>query len=435
MSEKITFKELVELIAEQSGQSQNSTSSFITEWVQIIESGLKESGSVSISGFGKFELRWMNERAGVHPQTGDEITIPGQNKIVFKPYKSLREDVNRPYASLKSKILETPPGKKSEEPAEKKPEESQIEEREIPERFIIPVPKLIERDKPESKPESDSAAKSEEPEDDGEDLLIERPVPKSAKAPEEEFSHFDPFSGDDLFKEEEGEIEDKSVAAPLKKPEKTTSAAGKKRSGGSDSMKWTIAAAAVIILMAMFIIFMLTRQSELPPESVTETRNEQAIDPAEQEAARADQTETETDTETRPEPEPDTAPEDEYPFELKPYSVQTGETLWSIAGSEMGNPYFWPVAYDLNQGQIPNPNIIAAASSLTIPADADPDQLSRAQQEQIAIGYLTVYRWMADNRPQDARYFLWAVGVYSIDILYSAETEVNADDWEFALSR
>ncbi len=60
MSEKITFKELVELIAKQSQQSQSSANSFITELVQIIESGLKSSGSVSISGFGKFELRWMN---------------------------------------------------------------------------------------------------------------------------------------------------------------------------------------------------------------------------------------------------------------------------------------------------------------------------------------------------------------------------------------
>jgi nucleoid DNA-binding protein len=105
MSEKITFKELVEIIADQSKQSQSSTNSFIHELVGIIESGLKRNGSVSISGFGKFELRWMNERGGINPQTGEEITIPGQNKVVFKPYKALREEVNKPYAGLKSKII------------------------------------------------------------------------------------------------------------------------------------------------------------------------------------------------------------------------------------------------------------------------------------------------------------------------------------------
>ncbi len=100
MSDKITFKQLVELIARQSKQSESSANSFIHELVQIIESGLKQSGSVSISGFGKFELRWMKERSGVNPQTGDEITIPGQNKVVFKPYQALRETTNKPFASL-----------------------------------------------------------------------------------------------------------------------------------------------------------------------------------------------------------------------------------------------------------------------------------------------------------------------------------------------
>ena len=434
MSEKITFKELVELIAEQSSQSQNSTSSFITELVQIIELGLKQSGSVSISGFGKFELRWMNERAGVNPQTDDEITIPGQNKIVFKPYKSLREDVNRPYANLESKILETPEGKKSEEPAESKADESLIKETEIPERFIIPVPKLKER----AKPESDSTAKNEEVEDDGEDMLIERPVPKSAKESDEVLPDFDPFSEDDFIKEELKK-EEKSVAAPIIEPKKTAAAEVKKRNGSSNAVKWTFAAAAVVMLIAILIVSLFTRQSERPSETVTEAQNEQTLDASEQpslteqETATADQ--TDTDTETLPEPEPDMPPENGYPFELKPHSVQAGETLWSIAGSEMGNPYFWPVTYELNQDQITNPNIIRATSSLTIPANTDPNQLSRAQQEQIATGYLSVYRWTAENRPQDARYFLWAVGVYSMDILYSAENEINAEDWEFALSR
>ncbi|MEX2435317.1 MAG: HU family DNA-binding protein, partial [Balneolaceae bacterium] len=109
MSEKITFRELVEQIAKQSEQSQEFTNSFIHELAGIIESGLSENGSVSISGFGKFEIRWMSERQGRNPQTGEELTIPGQNKVVFKPYKALREDVNRPYSKMQPQILDETP--------------------------------------------------------------------------------------------------------------------------------------------------------------------------------------------------------------------------------------------------------------------------------------------------------------------------------------
>lgn len=153
MSEKITFSELVELIAEQSKQSQASTNSFIGELVNIIESGLRKSGSVSISGFGKFELRWMNERPGVNPQTGEEITIPGQNKVVFKPYKALREDVNRPYSKMEAQVLDESPKDSSD-----KKSDDDLEE-----------------------PSTKSSA-GEEDQDDGNDFLIERPNPAKDKS-------------------------------------------------------------------------------------------------------------------------------------------------------------------------------------------------------------------------------------------------------------
>src|SRR5690625_210963 len=99
MSGKMTVNELVEQISRQSRQSRSSTTHFIHELVRIIEKGLKESGSVSISGFGKFELLQSEPRQQAHPVTGEMITVAGRKRVVFKPTKEFREGVNHPFRS------------------------------------------------------------------------------------------------------------------------------------------------------------------------------------------------------------------------------------------------------------------------------------------------------------------------------------------------
>jgi nucleoid DNA-binding protein/LysM repeat protein len=105
MSEKITLQELVDLIAEQTGETKQFTQDFIHELPDVIQQGLREDGQVNLKGLGIFRLKWVKARTGRNPQTGEEIRIPGRNRIVFKPDKELREYVNRKYAHLKPKIL------------------------------------------------------------------------------------------------------------------------------------------------------------------------------------------------------------------------------------------------------------------------------------------------------------------------------------------
>lgn len=106
MSEKITFGELIESIAEETNHSKKFTHDFIKDFVDVINGGLEDDGHVNIAGFGKFALRRMEEREGYNPQTEEKITIPAHNKVVFKPYKDLRELVNAPYAHLEPELLE-----------------------------------------------------------------------------------------------------------------------------------------------------------------------------------------------------------------------------------------------------------------------------------------------------------------------------------------
>lgn len=105
MNNKVTFEELIEAIASQSGKPKQFTRDFIKDFVALINESLEKDGKINIAGLGKFELRKMDERGGYNPQTEEKITIPAHNKIVFKPYKDLRELVNTPYAHLEPEII------------------------------------------------------------------------------------------------------------------------------------------------------------------------------------------------------------------------------------------------------------------------------------------------------------------------------------------
>jgi DNA-binding protein HU-alpha len=52
---------------------------------------LSRDDSVSLVGFGTFEKRHRNARAGKNPQTGAAIDIAASNTVGFKPGKALRD--------------------------------------------------------------------------------------------------------------------------------------------------------------------------------------------------------------------------------------------------------------------------------------------------------------------------------------------------------
>jgi nucleoid DNA-binding protein/nucleoid-associated protein YgaU len=508
MSEKITFRELVKLIAEQSKQTQSSTNSFISELVNVIEGGLRETGSVSISGFGKFELRWMKERTGTHPQTGESITIPGQNKVYFKAFKALREDVNRPYAGMEAQILEdveteaesTPETEKDSKPETKPAEPPAQKETEVAAEPDAPDEKKQKKEKTSSAgmegPISLAPPDEPEEEDNGDHLLIERSVPVSTKEFETEDDD-DDETDDDVTAEDEGAAADEdedliyspdrsvevipeslfSVKEPTEsekapkaipvstasspQPEKTVKPV--KEVKKSARFNWTYAAAAIIIVLAIVALFYFLRHTDetVSPQLTTQQQQEQVTEPvpsADMPAAADEETaadenvaglpdedaaadadtpaDDEADTDTEPQVQQGTdSGGAESSFNTAPYIINRGESLWSISEIRMKNPYFWPVIYNLNSGLTNNPNLIPANAELSVPSVTDPENLTPEQLEEVARGYLSVYDWAAEHQPEYARYFLWAVGVFSADVLSGVQNRVDPGDWQFAISR
>ena len=511
MSEKITFKELVKLISKQSEQSESSANSFIHELVQIIEGGLKQTGSVSISGFGKFELRWMKERPGVNPQTGDEITIPGQNKVFFKPFKALRETVNKPFSNLEAEVLSETVESKEESGDTKETESGENDpfglkgvfgsddddpfDSEDP--FDSDAP--FDSNDPFEGEEEDSDQSNEEGADEDleedfdfdeeifgaeepdvkpvpsedkdsiDDLIIERENPHFAKrqeaetviktekktvvaetetaileAPEEEKQEESkslPVKAEEEPKPQKKEKQEK--VAPIIEDESKMA----KKVQESGSFKWSYAAAVIIVMIALIILFLMMQQSDEPVEQTpvaSGDQTEQVIE-QEQQPSAGDETASPENTDASQQPQ-ETVDEESPPssggspppdneLETETYTVQSGQSLWDIAESQLGNPYLWPVIYHLNEGSFDNPNQLTANADIEIPTFSDPDNLSEFQREQVALGYFSLYQWNRQNNPDEARNFLWAVGVFSQDMLDNPPSEVNSEDLAFARNR
>lgn len=86
--------ELIAAIAEQANLTKADAGRALDGLTQAIENTLKAGDSVTLVGFGSFEVRARAERSGRNPQTGEAITIAASKTPAFKPGKSLKDAVN-----------------------------------------------------------------------------------------------------------------------------------------------------------------------------------------------------------------------------------------------------------------------------------------------------------------------------------------------------
>lgn len=87
--------ELVNALAEKTGDSKKSSEATLNALVEIITEELKKGEKVQLVGFGTFEIRKRAARKGRNPQTKEEIKIPASIAPVFKAGKALKDIVNQ----------------------------------------------------------------------------------------------------------------------------------------------------------------------------------------------------------------------------------------------------------------------------------------------------------------------------------------------------
>ena len=95
MAEKLSWTELRRLIATRAGVSEKTAGAFLNSFNKQVIEALKADKQVKINGLGTFKLQAVAPRRSVNVKSGEEITIPGYNKIVFTSEAGVKELVEK----------------------------------------------------------------------------------------------------------------------------------------------------------------------------------------------------------------------------------------------------------------------------------------------------------------------------------------------------
>ena len=87
-------KELITLMAARNGSSKADAERAVEVLIQVISDALEKGDSVSLPGFGTFEVRERAARTGRNPKTGEELKIAAAKVPAFKPGSTLKAAVN-----------------------------------------------------------------------------------------------------------------------------------------------------------------------------------------------------------------------------------------------------------------------------------------------------------------------------------------------------
>ena len=86
--------ELIDAVASSADLSKAVATQAVDAVVDTITESLRNGDSVTLVGFGTFEVRARAARTGRNPQTGEEIQIKASRAPAFKAGKALKDAVN-----------------------------------------------------------------------------------------------------------------------------------------------------------------------------------------------------------------------------------------------------------------------------------------------------------------------------------------------------
>jgi len=90
----VNKQELIDAVAEGADLPKASATRAIDAVLDSITDALKKGDSVSLVGFGSFNVKARPARIGRNPQTGASINIAASNVPSFKAGKALKDSVN-----------------------------------------------------------------------------------------------------------------------------------------------------------------------------------------------------------------------------------------------------------------------------------------------------------------------------------------------------
>lgn len=88
-------QELVDAIAEKTGQTKTAAGGQVNALIGIITSAVVKGDTVQLVGFGSFSTGSRAARVGRNPRTGEDMQIAASRTVKFTAGKTFKEAVNR----------------------------------------------------------------------------------------------------------------------------------------------------------------------------------------------------------------------------------------------------------------------------------------------------------------------------------------------------
>ncbi len=89
----MTKSELIDHVANETGLSKKDAGAAVNSVFDGIRDTLADGGSVTVTGFGTFDVRERSARQGVNPATGEKMQIKASKAPGFKAGKTLKDAV------------------------------------------------------------------------------------------------------------------------------------------------------------------------------------------------------------------------------------------------------------------------------------------------------------------------------------------------------
>lgn len=91
---KVKKSELITCVAKQANISSRQADDALSSMLEKVIEALSLQQSVQLTGFGTFAVIRHTARIGRDPRTGEPISIPARNKVIFRPSGQLKNIVN-----------------------------------------------------------------------------------------------------------------------------------------------------------------------------------------------------------------------------------------------------------------------------------------------------------------------------------------------------
>lgn len=374
MAEKLSWTELRRLIATRAGVSEKTAAAFLNSFNRQLIEALKEDKQVKINGLGTFKLQAVAARKSVNVKTGEEITIPGYNKIVFTSEAGVKELVESNGERRKAN------GKKRMANGEGMENDPLVKLGVQAAEIVDILGELGQSPNEEPKVEE---PKVEEPK-------VEIPeIPEVPETPE-------------VIVEPEKQ-EEKPVEEPVKPVEKPK----KKFHFWRDTLICVVV--LMILLVVGFFFFRHQLSSWIRSKVCKKTENTEQVIRHEQKAPQQEPATANFEQEAQEVPEnpeilenPENLESPEIPevtveetvieevvveeqhYEkwIKTEAITEGSRLAWIAKKYYGSVIYWPYLYDANKDHIDNPNKIKVGTPIRVP------RLTKAQKDTTTAQFL-----------------------------------------------